>query len=166
MRTCRKSLERPWLFICYLINSKLNPVFSSHKFQIFLIEIVFVSIPLWAGTLITIIDTFTFLWMDKYGLRKLEMFFAFLITVMAVTFGYEVCIENQFAVVDLQSKMFLLVFVWFPIVREIWTKSNGTFSRNVYSMVLWLYGGCIFASRWYAWHRDSTAQLFLTFGIG
>jgi natural resistance-associated macrophage protein len=27
--------------------------------------------------------------MDKYGLRKLEFFFAFLITVMAVTFGYE-----------------------------------------------------------------------------
>lgn len=48
------------------------------------------SIPLWAGTLITIIDTFTFLFLDKYGLRKLELFFGLLITVMAVTFGYEV----------------------------------------------------------------------------
>jgi NRAMP (natural resistance-associated macrophage protein)-like metal ion transporter len=38
---------------------------------------------------ITVFDTFTFLLMDKYGLRKLEFFFGFLITVMAVTFGYE-----------------------------------------------------------------------------
>ncbi|MCJ8750174.1 hypothetical protein PDJAM_G00259510 [Pangasius djambal] len=46
-------------------------------------------IPLWAGVLITIVDTFVFLFLDKYGLRKLEAFFGFLITVMAVTFGYE-----------------------------------------------------------------------------
>ncbi|KAM9444552.1 natural resistance-associated macrophage protein 2 isoform 2-T3 [Clarias gariepinus] len=46
-------------------------------------------IPLWAGVLITIIDTFVFLFLDKYGLRKLEAFFGFLITIMAVTFGYE-----------------------------------------------------------------------------
>lgn len=47
-------------------------------------------VPLWLGTLITIVDTFTFLFLDKYGLRKLELLFGFLITVMAVTFGYEV----------------------------------------------------------------------------
>ncbi|CAG9815191.1 unnamed protein product [Phaedon cochleariae] len=46
-------------------------------------------IPIWAGVLITIIDTFTFLFLDKYGLRKLESFFAFLITIMGITFGYE-----------------------------------------------------------------------------
>nr|XP_022919764.1 protein Malvolio-like [Onthophagus taurus] len=46
-------------------------------------------IPLWAGCIITIIDTFTFLFLDKYGLRKLELFFAFLISVMGITFGYE-----------------------------------------------------------------------------
>uniref|UniRef100_A0A4W3GSN5 Solute carrier family 11 member 2 n=1 Tax=Callorhinchus milii TaxID=7868 RepID=A0A4W3GSN5_CALMI len=46
-------------------------------------------IPLWAGVLITIVDTFVFLFMDKYGLRRLEAFFGFLITVMAFTFGYE-----------------------------------------------------------------------------
>lgn len=46
-------------------------------------------IPLWGGVLITIIDTFTFLFLDKYGLRKLEFFFGSLITVMAITFGYE-----------------------------------------------------------------------------
>lgn len=49
----------------------------------------FKKIPLYAGVLITIADTFTFLLLDKYGLRKLEAFFAFLIAVMAITFGYE-----------------------------------------------------------------------------
>ncbi|KAI8492280.1 hypothetical protein Bbelb_301770 [Branchiostoma belcheri] len=47
------------------------------------------KIPLYGGVLITITDTFVFLFLDKYGLRKLEAFFAFLITVMALTFGYE-----------------------------------------------------------------------------
>ncbi|CAO2624970.1 Natural resistance-associated macrophage protein 1 [Lemmus lemmus] len=46
-------------------------------------------IPLWGGVLITIADTFFFLFLDNYGLRKLEAFFGFLITVMALTFGYE-----------------------------------------------------------------------------
>uniref|UniRef100_A0A3B3ULE1 Solute carrier family 11 member 2 n=1 Tax=Poecilia latipinna TaxID=48699 RepID=A0A3B3ULE1_9TELE len=46
-------------------------------------------IPLWAGVLITIIDTFFFLFLDKYGLRRLEAFFGLLITIMAITFGYE-----------------------------------------------------------------------------
>ena len=46
-------------------------------------------IPLWAGTLITIVDTFTFLFLDKYGVRKMELFFALLIAVMAFSFGYE-----------------------------------------------------------------------------
>ncbi|KAF6214013.1 hypothetical protein GE061_011742 [Apolygus lucorum] len=47
------------------------------------------AIPLYGGVLLTIADTFTFLLLDKYGLRKLELLFGFLISVMAVTFGYE-----------------------------------------------------------------------------
>lgn len=46
-------------------------------------------IPLWGGVLITIVDTFFFLFLDKYGLRKLEAFFGLLITIMGITFGYE-----------------------------------------------------------------------------
>lgn len=46
-------------------------------------------IPLYAGVIITITDTIVFLFLDKYGLRKLEVFFGVLISVMAVTFGYE-----------------------------------------------------------------------------
>jgi len=44
-------------------------------------------LPIWAGALLTIADTFTFLFLDRYGRRKLEFFFAFLITVMAASFG-------------------------------------------------------------------------------
>lgn len=47
------------------------------------------AIPIPYGVLITVIDTFTFLFLDKYGLRKLEFFFGLLIAIMAVTFGYE-----------------------------------------------------------------------------
>lgn len=39
--------------------------------------------------LITILDTFTFLFIDNYGLRKLEAFFVLLISIMTVTFGFE-----------------------------------------------------------------------------
>ncbi|XP_032871450.1 natural resistance-associated macrophage protein 2-like [Amblyraja radiata] len=46
-------------------------------------------IPLWGGVIITIADTFLFLFLDKYGLRKLEALFGFLIAVMVGTFGYE-----------------------------------------------------------------------------
>ncbi|XP_051839518.1 natural resistance-associated macrophage protein 1 isoform X2 [Antechinus flavipes] len=46
-------------------------------------------IPLWGGVLITIVDTLFFLFLDNYGLRKLEAFFGFLITIMALTFGFE-----------------------------------------------------------------------------
>lgn len=47
------------------------------------------KITVFAGVLITICDTFTFLFLDKYGLRKLEAFFGLLITTMAATFSYE-----------------------------------------------------------------------------
>lgn len=72
-------------------------------------------IPLWGGVLITVVDTFTFLLLDKYGLRKLEFLFGFLITVMAVTFGYEVCnISHHFflskCVVVERKGLTLLIF--------------------------------------------------------
>ena len=50
------------------------------------------NIPLWGGALITIFDSFLFLFIHYYGVRKLEAFFAFLIIVMTVCF----CV-NMFA---------------------------------------------------------------------
>ena len=58
-------------------------------------------IPLWGGVLITIIDTFFFLFLDKAGLRKLEILFGFLITIMALSFGIE------FIIVGLTLENFL-----------------------------------------------------------
>nr|XP_006824955.1 PREDICTED: natural resistance-associated macrophage protein 2-like [Saccoglossus kowalevskii] len=52
------------------------------------------KIPLFVGVLITILDTFIFLFLDKYGLRKLEAVFATLIFIMAVTFGYEYVVAS------------------------------------------------------------------------
>ena len=52
------------------------------------------AIPLWGGVLITVCDTFIFLALDKYGLRKLEAFFGFLIAVMAIAFGFEYVIAK------------------------------------------------------------------------
>ncbi|KAL7306574.1 hypothetical protein TKK_0001263 [Trichogramma kaykai] len=46
-------------------------------------------LPLWAGVLLTIIDTFTFMYLDKYGMRKVELLFGIFIGIMALTFGYE-----------------------------------------------------------------------------
>ncbi|CAL8101082.1 unnamed protein product [Orchesella dallaii] len=60
------------------------------------------AIPLWGGVLITVADTFTFLFLDKYGLRKLEAFFGILIAVMAISFGYEyvTVAPNQIDVIE------------------------------------------------------------------
>ncbi|CAE1253090.1 SLC11A2 [Acanthosepion pharaonis] len=46
------------------------------------------KIPIWAGVLITGIDTFTFLFLESAGLRKLEALFGALITTMAISFSY------------------------------------------------------------------------------
>ena len=44
--------------------------------------------------LLTIFDTFTFLFLDRYGLRKLEFFFVLLIATMAGSFGYEFLVSG------------------------------------------------------------------------
>ncbi|VIO86476.1 Uncharacterized protein BM_BM13827 [Brugia malayi] len=46
-------------------------------------------IPLYIGVLITVLETFLFLFLDTYGFRKLEVFFVILIAIMGATFGYE-----------------------------------------------------------------------------
>ncbi|KAF1748168.1 hypothetical protein GCK72_024635 [Caenorhabditis remanei] len=46
-------------------------------------------VPLYVGVFITILDTFTFLLIDRYGIRKLELIFGVLILTMTASFGYE-----------------------------------------------------------------------------
>ncbi|GLU20092.1 hypothetical protein SLE2022_363070 [Rubroshorea leprosula] len=45
-------------------------------------------IPLWAGVTITACDCFIFLFLENYGVRKLEAFFAVLIAIMAISFAW------------------------------------------------------------------------------
>ncbi|KAJ7944485.1 Metal transporter [Quillaja saponaria] len=45
-------------------------------------------IPLWAGVVITALDCFIFLFLENYGVRKLEAFFAVLIATMAISFAW------------------------------------------------------------------------------
>uniref|UniRef100_T1JEQ7 RING-type domain-containing protein n=1 Tax=Strigamia maritima TaxID=126957 RepID=T1JEQ7_STRMM len=50
---------------------------------------IFRKIPIYGGVIITLADTLTFLLLENYGLKRLEMFFAFLIAIMAGTFGFQ-----------------------------------------------------------------------------
>jgi NRAMP (natural resistance-associated macrophage protein)-like metal ion transporter len=52
------------------------------------------SIPLWVGTLLTVTDTFTFMLLSNYGVRKLEAFFMVLIATMAVCFWIEMFMSS------------------------------------------------------------------------
>nr|GMC99221.1 metal transporter Nramp3-like [Ipomoea batatas] len=45
-------------------------------------------LPLWAGVVITALDCFIFLFLENYGVRKLEALFAFLIAIMALSFAW------------------------------------------------------------------------------
>ncbi|KAJ9186802.1 hypothetical protein P3X46_002335 [Hevea brasiliensis] len=45
-------------------------------------------LPLWAGVVITALDCFMFLFLENYGVRKLEAVFAVLIATMALSFAW------------------------------------------------------------------------------
>ena len=42
--------------------------------------------PLWVGAIVTILDSFLFLFIHYFGIRKLEFFFLLLIAIMTITF--------------------------------------------------------------------------------
>lgn len=46
------------------------------------------GIPLWAGALITILDSLLFLFIHYFGVRKLEFFFLSLILTMTICFVF------------------------------------------------------------------------------
>ncbi|ONK75893.1 uncharacterized protein A4U43_C03F21680 [Asparagus officinalis] len=45
-------------------------------------------VPLWGGVVVTALDCFVFLFLENYGVRKLEAVFAILIATMAVSFAW------------------------------------------------------------------------------
>ncbi|GAA5800892.1 hypothetical protein HPULCUR_006331 [Helicostylum pulchrum] len=55
---------------------------------------ILLRLPLWAGVLMTATDTFTFMMIQRYGIRRLEAFFMVLIAVMAICFWVELVQSN------------------------------------------------------------------------
>ncbi|CAG8584461.1 601_t:CDS:2 [Diversispora eburnea] len=52
------------------------------------------GLPLWLGTMLTALDTFIFMLLQNYGVRKLEAFFMTLITTMAICFWIEMFLSG------------------------------------------------------------------------
>ena len=52
------------------------------------------GIPIWLGAMITILDSFLFLFIHYFGVRKLEFFFLALIAIMAVAFCSNMFVSN------------------------------------------------------------------------
>ncbi|VDL70399.1 unnamed protein product [Nippostrongylus brasiliensis] len=77
-------------------------------------------VPLWAGVLVTIVDTFTFLFIDRYGVRKLEVVFGLLISTMALSFGFEILFIHMVALF-MRRSTFLQYFVVSPPVTSVLT---------------------------------------------
>jgi natural resistance-associated macrophage protein 2 len=85
---CRREYPRPVAYAVWvmteiaIIGSDIQEVIGSA----IAMNILF-GLKLWVGVLITALDTFTFMFLHFFGVRKLEAFFGFLITVMAVCFA-------------------------------------------------------------------------------
>ena len=94
------------------------------------IKIIF-GIPLWAGTLLTALDTFTFMMLQNYGVRKLEALFMVLIGTMAICFWVE-------------------MFMSGPDVGEIIKGSLiPTVPKNTYVQTVAMIGACKVLILWY-----------------
>lgn len=90
-QTCREQYPTPvrytlWIMMeIAIISSDIQEVIGSAM----AINILSSNkIKLWQGALITGLDTFTFLMLEAYGLRKLEALFAALIMTLSISFGY------------------------------------------------------------------------------
>jgi len=68
-----------------IIGSDIQEVIGS---AIALNILSFGHIPLWSGVIITSLDCFMFLYIERKGIRKLEMLFAIFIGVMVLAFGW------------------------------------------------------------------------------
>lgn len=52
------------------------------------------GLPVWAGALVTVLDSLLFLFIHYFGVRKLECFFLVLITIMAICFGINMFVSK------------------------------------------------------------------------
>lgn len=86
----RRNYSRPssvaiWLFTqCAIIGSDIQEIIGTA----IALKILF-RLELWVGVMITATDTFFFMWLQQYGVRKIEVLFMTLIGVMTVCFWLE-----------------------------------------------------------------------------
>ncbi|CAO3630138.1 unnamed protein product [Mucor hiemalis] len=91
----RKNYSRPastaiWLFTqLAIIGSDIQEIIGTA----IAIKILF-GTRLWVGVLITASDTFLFMWLQQYGVRKIEIFFMMLIGVMIGCFWIEMFVSK------------------------------------------------------------------------
>ncbi|CBN78636.1 divalent metal transporter [Ectocarpus siliculosus] len=84
---CRTHYDRPAALLLWvmmevaIIGSDIQEVLGSAIG----LQILF-GIPLWVGCLLTALDTFTFLFIHVFGVRKLEALFVVLVSIMTVAF--------------------------------------------------------------------------------
>lgn len=84
---CRQQYSKPMTYILWImteiaiIGSDIQEVIGTA----IAFKILF-GFPIWLGAIITILDTFTFLFIHACGVRKLEAFFAVLVGTMAICF--------------------------------------------------------------------------------
>jgi natural resistance-associated macrophage protein len=87
-QVARQHLPRP-VSICMWLLAELAIITSDIQEVIgsaIALNILF-GLKIWIGVLVTAADTFTFLFIHAYGVRKLELFFAFLVGTMAIAFA-------------------------------------------------------------------------------
>lgn len=91
----RRNYNRPasvaiWLFTqCAIIGSDIQEIIGTA----IALKIIF-RLQLWIGVMITATDTFLFMWLQQYGVRKIEIFFMSLIGVMIGCFWLEMFASN------------------------------------------------------------------------
>ena len=84
---CRQQFSKPLSLILWvmaeiaIIGSDIQEVIGTA----IAFKILF-GFPIWLGSIITILDTFSFLFIHAWGVRKLEAFFAVLVATMAIWF--------------------------------------------------------------------------------
>ncbi|KAF1799743.1 natural resistance-associated macrophage protein-domain-containing protein [Mucor lusitanicus] len=91
----RRNYSRPssvaiWLFTqCAIIGSDIQEIIGTA----IALKILF-RLELWVGVMITATDTFFFMWLQQYGVRKIEVLFMTLIGVMTVCFWLEMFVSK------------------------------------------------------------------------
>ncbi|KAG2199327.1 hypothetical protein INT47_012961 [Mucor saturninus] len=86
----RSSSTAIWLFTqMAIIGSDIQEIIGTA----IAIKIIF-GTRLWVGVLITASDTFLFMWLQQYGVRKIEIFFMTLIGIMIACFWIEMFVSK------------------------------------------------------------------------